>query len=756
MALREQEEHDFCGAAQNEEWDSVFSRLSSDPTLVNAHPSQRWSALHQAVACCNSAAVQRLLGYRADINYQAGDGSSPLTLAQTFGFDLQAMQPSAVAPPQLVAQAAPVAQASTAAPSPPVAQTAPVAASSQPELQRQSSHRGNRRFVWHDPCIFEHENSVYMEMFSANDWQVQPFAAWADAVRFLLDRADASETWLVVTSGRDGQMFVEAIHDMSSVASIAIFCNSVEFHREWSQRFAKVGRVMGSLEIFEDGVQTLERLLAGAAVINFVDQQVGPWLVQDPHVSIARSAVSANYYVESADVAMGFMLVMQRMHTQITEEMVVSCVRELVAPTQVESFELSWAGPWVRASEIVPRNVVPRSLLQKMTLGWTSEFFYRSLNEKLANPSALESVLNFVGRFTNDAMQPDVQSEIGYACDEPLYRVVPTDRVRDSDYAVGSSFYWPNLAATSKQPQYGFAPQGGYVFKILSPLRSDGRHPTIDLERCDDWGHFAAGEREVLFLPFGRFQVVRWLGPEQPYGPDGPTYWTCEVRELPSVYQLYNSPQAMREWVDTYAEHLHRQIHEKLHHIFEYYINEDDNFHRYFEVGFEEDLAEVVREYWERFAQSDEWEDRKTFSSLLEYIFSDPGVPSKLEQRFKRGLQRGLNDGEPSFRYVMEMVIHQMEPVTVAVKYIPGEKFERAIPEMHRMYGQHLRLGSSTLPGPAETTAWLLARFHGDGPIAVLRDASRGKASYVIIHALGEVADCWARDLKEVLHAKFL
>lgn len=59
-------QHKFLNLARDFDWAAVKQALEADPSLVNAQPGKRWSALHQAAHSNNRNAVQMLLEFRAD------------------------------------------------------------------------------------------------------------------------------------------------------------------------------------------------------------------------------------------------------------------------------------------------------------------------------------------------------------------------------------------------------------------------------------------------------------------------------------------------------------------------------------------------------------------------------------------------------------------------------------------------------------------------------------------------------------------
>eukprot|EP00403_Amphidinium_massartii_P029876 CAMPEP_0178389732 /NCGR_PEP_ID=MMETSP0689_2-20121128/10278_1 /TAXON_ID=160604 /ORGANISM="Amphidinium massartii, Strain CS-259" /LENGTH=753 /DNA_ID=CAMNT_0020010211 /DNA_START=64 /DNA_END=2325 /DNA_ORIENTATION=- len=115
--------HAFLDRAKLRDWKGVVDMLAKHPELVNATPSNRWSALHQASMAGNEDVVRYLLRSRADPMLRAADGKTAADVAMNGSIKslLTSSGSSATA-------ARDVARASPAAPVPeasPVQQPAP-------------------------------------------------------------------------------------------------------------------------------------------------------------------------------------------------------------------------------------------------------------------------------------------------------------------------------------------------------------------------------------------------------------------------------------------------------------------------------------------------------------------------------------------------------------------------------------------------------------------------------------------------------
>ena len=75
------EQHAFCDAAKDNDWDLVKELIEATPGIVNCQPSGRWSALHQAAAAGQPVIVKHLLAKGADKKCVNRDGETPLQVA---------------------------------------------------------------------------------------------------------------------------------------------------------------------------------------------------------------------------------------------------------------------------------------------------------------------------------------------------------------------------------------------------------------------------------------------------------------------------------------------------------------------------------------------------------------------------------------------------------------------------------------------------------------------------------------------------
>lgn len=76
-------EHGFLDLAKHRKWDALKAAVTKTPDLVNARPSARWPALHQAAQAGNADVVGFLLEHGADINARTTDGRTAMDVASS-------------------------------------------------------------------------------------------------------------------------------------------------------------------------------------------------------------------------------------------------------------------------------------------------------------------------------------------------------------------------------------------------------------------------------------------------------------------------------------------------------------------------------------------------------------------------------------------------------------------------------------------------------------------------------------------------
>ena len=103
----------------------------------------------------------------------------------------------------------------------------------------------NPKIIWHDPKIFKKENKKFYDDF-LETLNIDRFDNYKKANQMILDSNDS--TFIVMTSGTDGEKFVKMIHDQTNVLWIIIFCKKSDLHKKWAQNFKKIVSVTSQRE----------------------------------------------------------------------------------------------------------------------------------------------------------------------------------------------------------------------------------------------------------------------------------------------------------------------------------------------------------------------------------------------------------------------------------------------------------------------------------------------------------------------------
>jgi hypothetical protein len=93
------------------------------------------------------------------------------------------------------------------------------------------------KFVTVDPCQLE-TREIYDEV--SGTWQWEMCESQDDrCIQYIRDECTNKRVFLV-TSGGKGRKVVPAVHDLSQVYAIYIYCADVVSNREWSKNYSKV------------------------------------------------------------------------------------------------------------------------------------------------------------------------------------------------------------------------------------------------------------------------------------------------------------------------------------------------------------------------------------------------------------------------------------------------------------------------------------------------------------------------------------
>mmetsp|Transcript_3946 Transcript_3946/g.14697 ORF Transcript_3946/g.14697 Transcript_3946/m.14697 type:complete len:1105 (+) Transcript_3946:67-3381(+) len=271
-----------------------------------------------------------------------------------------------------------------------------------------------RRFVWHDPHIDNAENQRYLHNFRGEQYEVMPFATVAETVNFLRD--NASKQMPVLTSGAGGKALLALIGGMECVSSVVILCGNREYHIGWSSQYSKVkgvftnsGDAIAQVKVifeqaFTAGVfQTLNIMDDDPTTLTFYNE-LAAQLGLEPAVFFRK-----HYHCVTHELAIAFLAVVDKAMNarSITEDEIQL---ELVALAQGPSFLTCWtSAAWTTSDGTL---VVPTCLVQRLVLGYTSNFFYKALNRKIAT-SNFRDIIHFLAAFVKGMKEHPQQQHGG-------------------------------------------------------------------------------------------------------------------------------------------------------------------------------------------------------------------------------------------------------------------------------------------------------------------------------------------------------
>jgi len=413
-----------------------------------------------------------------------------------------------------------------------------------------------KRLVWHDPNIGNPENSFYMKRFQKDGWIVNTTTSVAETVE-KLNRSTFVGPVVVLTSGTNGEELVKKTHTNCKVVGYIVFCMNKEYHQTWADQYDKVKRVctiyketeiicveLNNVWLTLDVIETVEGLPNTTPVVELVAQQYG---IND---FVSNKHERANYCPVCNALAITFVQILTLSRSaKFSSDEVLAVLQKVVPANKWDKFNELWtAQKWKRPADI--DDLQPSSLGQKICLGYTSNYFYRQLNQRLAE-SRFGEVTPLVVAFAQDLSRQE--STLSYS-GHTLWRGVQRQYVKLEDYSPGSRKYWPNFISASKSKYVaaeGFAKSHGVLFKLHRRTQMP-MHPHVDIERKPDWGHFGKSEGEVLLMPFLHVQVIK-------HTTEGGRI-IIHVQELPSPYQSDPYP-IINKWV-------HKELKPKIMNLF--------------------------------------------------------------------------------------------------------------------------------------------------------------------------------------------
>ena len=93
-----------------------------------------------------------------------------------------------------------------------------------------------KQILWFDQNVTSNENQKALKEHFP-EIKIMQYTDYQSASEFI---KGSREPFIVITSGKDGQKFVELIHDCDHVLCITVFCYSVEKHQQWAKSFEKI------------------------------------------------------------------------------------------------------------------------------------------------------------------------------------------------------------------------------------------------------------------------------------------------------------------------------------------------------------------------------------------------------------------------------------------------------------------------------------------------------------------------------------
>jgi len=402
----------------------------------------------------------------------------------------------------------------------------------------------HKQIIWHDPNVGNAENTAYKNRFEKEGWSVKAMTTVAATVGYLA-KSDLVGQFLVLTSGTNGEDLVKQLESNAKVLAIVVFCKKKEYHESWAAKHPKVKSVLSTQGETSKVIKELQDVWYAIDLLCGVDDvaagAVGYVLAADHQIvsgaSISSQAHGANWCPMNKDLAFAFISILKVLRSRpVTPQEVLQDLLPIVS--NPAEFQTQWDGPeWVQDSG---SKVQPASLGQRMSLGYTSNFFYARMNKMLAE-SRFNYLRHYLGAFAQEIGKQEVKLQF---TGKELFRGVTKNCVDLADYAVDAEFYWPNFLSTAKSDSTpkGFAGSDGFVFVIERNLESI--HPHVDIDANPEWGHYGKAEKEVLLMPFLHAKVKR-------HSKQGSLMYIY-VLELPSVYRMtpQQSDAQLRQWIE--------------------------------------------------------------------------------------------------------------------------------------------------------------------------------------------------------------
>lgn len=107
-----------------------------------------------------------------------------------------------------------------------------------------------KQIIWFDQNVTSNENQKALKEYFP-EMKIIQYTDYLSASEFI---KGSREPFIVITSGKDGQKFIELIHDCDNVLCITVYCYSVEEHQQWEKSFEKIMLVTDDVEKMSESV----------------------------------------------------------------------------------------------------------------------------------------------------------------------------------------------------------------------------------------------------------------------------------------------------------------------------------------------------------------------------------------------------------------------------------------------------------------------------------------------------------------------
>ncbi|CAG9313936.1 unnamed protein product [Blepharisma stoltei] len=348
------------------------------------------------------------------------------------------------------------------------------------------------KIVWHDPSIFNIENSCYIKDH-LSQLEYQAFATVSETAQFL---STTKDKWILVTSGTNGQELVVQIHDLPAVIGIIIFCGNYEYNKQWSSAFKKVKRV--ETQSFKRVVEQARKIWDQLVAYNVLfmtqkgtkeyDQIIEALEIDScgsPTAPLRLEKIRKKaYYHMEKELEMSFLQIckLALKNEAIPRAAVLSELRSFgIADEDKEEIEGKF-------------GLYPNDLLRSFVYTYTSDVVYKRLNECYAK--------NVYGRVMNitAACLLELKNRPELMLHNPtvLWRGVEIPENILKKLTVGEKGFWPAFTSTAMRKEVALSPpfKGNVLFEIH--LQENEAHPHII---AGAWSEYE-DEQEVLFLPY--------------------------------------------------------------------------------------------------------------------------------------------------------------------------------------------------------------------------------------------------------------